>query len=562
MTVQPAGLNVDSAYSSPASGAKLLSGRASGGGGAAHARPQPWWYGPRRLLALFCYIMLLCYADIGLLASNGVTGTASVASGGQGAVTAAFGLTYLQLGLLPAMFMVGLMLACTVLSKLTAYFSPFRLVGVGMAMWVLGAVLTGACQNYGSLMFARIFMGAGEASLMTLSGPFVDDVAPPKQKAFWFSLLSLFPNLGVAAGYMYGNAVAAIGWRACFWIEAAFGFPVALLFLFAPAIDLRSEGDELPMQPGGERPGFWGRLRASAKLLWYEVRVLHRHPVFLANIWAYVPIQAVLGALTFWGPKAALAVQSEAGDAVDMMMGGMTLGAAVVGTLGGGLLLDRLGSSLRNAFLIQIVASVIALVASVCTFTLTYNLASFIPVFSAALIGLFVTSAPLYAVSMWAVPIPNRPAAQAMQVITMHALGDVPSPPVVGAIQSVVNNWRVSMTVMASMLGVSVVIYVVGLLYCRSAPDYREELLHKPLASASPEGLDSAHSFLYRDYGVAQAASKGGGKPAGLPYCFHHPKTSDRMVSSSLAATYGSIAAALLPQTLGGGAASYGVLGG
>jgi len=35
---------------------------------------------------------------------------------------------------------------------------------------------------------------------MTLSGPFVDDVAPPKQKAFWFSLLSLFPSVGVAAG--------------------------------------------------------------------------------------------------------------------------------------------------------------------------------------------------------------------------------------------------------------------------------------------------------------------------------------------------------------------------
>ena len=30
-----------------------------------------------------------------------------------------------------------------------------------MAMWVLGAVLTGMSQNYGSLMFARVFMGAG-----------------------------------------------------------------------------------------------------------------------------------------------------------------------------------------------------------------------------------------------------------------------------------------------------------------------------------------------------------------------------------------------------------------
>lgn len=36
-----------------------------------------------------------------------------------------------------------------------------------MAMWVVGAVLTGVSQNYGSLMFARIFMGAGALSKPT-----------------------------------------------------------------------------------------------------------------------------------------------------------------------------------------------------------------------------------------------------------------------------------------------------------------------------------------------------------------------------------------------------------
>lgn len=53
-----------------------------------------------------------------------------------------------------------------------------------------------------------------------------------------------------------------------------------------------------------EKLGFWDRLRVSARLLWHEMRVLHQHPVFLTNVWAYVPVQAVLGALTFWGPKA------------------------------------------------------------------------------------------------------------------------------------------------------------------------------------------------------------------------------------------------------------------
>lgn len=80
---------MDSAFSTPASGAKLLSRSPADGSAGVPARRQPWWYGPRRLLALFCYIMFLCYADNGLLASNGVTGTASAESGGEGGLTVA-----------------------------------------------------------------------------------------------------------------------------------------------------------------------------------------------------------------------------------------------------------------------------------------------------------------------------------------------------------------------------------------------------------------------------------------------------------------------------------------
>jgi predicted MFS family arabinose efflux permease len=53
---------------------------------------------------------------------------------------------------------------------------------------------------------------------------------------------------------MYGQAAEAIGWRPCFWIEAAFGVPVAALFLLAPALDLRGEGHELPTEPGAAAP--------------------------------------------------------------------------------------------------------------------------------------------------------------------------------------------------------------------------------------------------------------------------------------------------------------------
>lgn len=46
-----------------------------------------------------------------------------------------------------------------------------------------------------------------------------------------------------------------------------------------------------------------------------------------------------------------------------------------------------------------------------------------------------------------------------------------------------VQNWRISMSAIAATLGASVVVYLVGLFYCRSAPDYREELLREPLTA-------------------------------------------------------------------------------
>lgn len=39
---------------------------------------------------------------------------------------------------------------------------------------------------------------AGEASIVMLAAPFVDDAAPAHRKALWFAILTSFPSLGVA----------------------------------------------------------------------------------------------------------------------------------------------------------------------------------------------------------------------------------------------------------------------------------------------------------------------------------------------------------------------------
>lgn len=42
---------------------------------------------------------------------------------------------------------------------------------------------------------------------------------------------------------------------------------------------------------------------SSLGRFWKELQVLHRHPCFVLNTFGCVPIQATVGAFTFWGPK-------------------------------------------------------------------------------------------------------------------------------------------------------------------------------------------------------------------------------------------------------------------
>lgn len=43
---------------------------------------------------------------------------------------------------------------------------------------------------------------------------------------------------------------------------------------------------------------------------------------------------------------------------------------------------------------------------------------------------------------MWAVPTALRPFAMSMSVVAIHVFGDVPSPPLLGALQGYLHDWR------------------------------------------------------------------------------------------------------------------------
>ena len=60
----------------------------------------------------------------------------------------------------------------------------------------------------------------------------------------------------------------------------------------------------------------------------------------------------MIGAYAYLGPKAGRDTFGITGETADLTFGGVTVATGVAGTLLGGMLLDRMGASLRNALLI------------------------------------------------------------------------------------------------------------------------------------------------------------------------------------------------------------------
>jgi hypothetical protein len=198
---------------------------------------------------------------------------------------------------------------------------------------------------------------------------------------------------------------------------------------------------------------------------------------------AYVLYTAVLGVYAFWGPKAGKAIYGLQGETADLVFGCVTVVTGVAGSLIGGLTLDWLGATLENASLVCGAAPLLGLVLLLPAFLVTRSFGAFVAMFAAGELALFSLQAPVAALGMWCVPAAQRPLAISMVTVCIHLLGDVPSPPLVGALQSALEagktgaeaaaQWRVSMSAATTLLLASGCVFLRCARVARGARDYR-----------------------------------------------------------------------------------------
>jgi len=158
------------------------------------------------------------------------------------------------------------------------------------------------------------------------------------------------------------------------------------------------------------------------------------------------------------------------------MFGGITIVCGIVGTLAGGFTLDKIGSTIPNAF--KLLSGATFLGAIFCFGAFCFkSLYGFIPCFSVGEILVFATQAPVNFVCLHSVMPHLRPLAMAVSTVSIHIFGDVPSSPLVGLLQDKINNWRSTALILTSILFIAAVFWFIGI-FVPSVDRFNEESEH------------------------------------------------------------------------------------
>ncbi len=363
-----------------------------------------------------------------------------------------FSLDEFQAGLLASAFLVGYFLTSPFFGARADRGPRKGLIAIGVLIWSVATVASGFAPSYLLLLAARVFVGVGEASYATLAPTIIDDLTPPDKKGKALAVFYLAIPLGSAMGYILGGFIAKHwGWRAAFYIS---GGPGALLALTCLLI----------VEP--ER-----KLAAAKGKVVDGLRVMFKILQFRRAIFGYCLYTGALGAFSLFAPHF---LETRYPDYLDeasanFWFGVVTVAAGAVGTIIGGRWADRavkrfaveggahddtmnrqgINALLKICSIGMWIAAPLTVVAYFMPVpVLFFGVAFFIEV------GLFLSTSPINAALLRAVPSHLRASAMAAGIFAIHLLGDLWSPPALGEIVKL-GGFAIGLSVLATAFAAS-----------------------------------------------------------------------------------------------------------
>jgi MFS transporter, Spinster family, sphingosine-1-phosphate transporter len=334
-------------------------------------------------------------------------------------------LTDTQAGSLMSGFLIVFALVGPIFGFLGDSRSRPRLIAFGVACWSIATALSGLAWSFASLFAARAAVGVGEAAYVTIGPSLLSDYFPPGDRGRVMAIFFCAIPVGSALGYVVGGFMDVhFGWRMAFFVAGAPGLLLALLCL-----GLRDP--PRGSQDGKETAEPQAATRPAANYL-----ALLKNRPYVLTIAGYAAYTFALGGLAYWIPAFLERVRHVPEKSATFSFGIIVVITGFVGTFAGGWLGDFCARYTRRAYLwISAVATLAAGPFAWLALTVAAPRTYLVCMVIAQLL-MFLSTGPINATIVNIVRPTQRSSANALGVFSIHLLGDVPAPLLIGLIST------------------------------------------------------------------------------------------------------------------------------
>ena len=356
-----------------------------------------------------------------------------------------------KFGLLTTAFFFCYMVTAPFVGWLADRYPRRLIMCVGALLWSAATLLTAVTHNFTELMIRHTLVGVGEATFVAIAPSFLADLHPENRRARVLSVFYLAIPVGTALGYLLGGAAGARwGWRAPFLVGAVPGVLLGLLLLFVPE-PTRGAQDHLAVTV--QRGTFLG--------LW-------RNPAFWTGTLGMAMMTFAIGGMQVWMPTFLSRMRGVPLAEANLRFGLMTLAAGILATMLGGWLGDKMEARKRGGHcLISAIGMTLALPAVLLA---VFQAGTWM--YPAIFMGeffLLLNTAPLNAAILNSVSAPIRSTAFAVNIFTIHLLGDAFSPSLMGYISDR-SNMQMAFVASSVAIALSAGVLFLGVRYAPQLP--------------------------------------------------------------------------------------------
>jgi MFS family permease len=359
------------------------------------------------------------------------------------------------LGLLAMAFMVTYMITAPVFGWLAERVSRWWLIGVGVIVWSLASGASGLAATFGLLLLTRCLVGVGEGAYGPAAPDMISDYYPRQIRGTVLAWFYAAIPVGSALGYVLGGlAIKYLTWNWAFYLVVPPGLVLGLLcYLMREPPRGRSDlGDEAPTRGP--------RLRDYAVFL--------RTPSYVLNTLGMTALTFALGGIAFWMPSFIHEVRGEPDLAqINWIFGVIVVVSGLSATLLGGFVADKLRPRCPGSyFLVSGVAMLLAFPLSLAMLEAPFHPFPWAWVFLfLACFCLFFNTGPTNTILANVTHPSMRASGFALNILVIHALGDVISPMVIGAITDASHSMKLAFQVVSGTILVGALLWLWGVRY-------------------------------------------------------------------------------------------------